>query len=176
MGRAGASGAGSSLIWVLNMKTNFFDLWTMCLKSILSETCVVASYHMWPQKEALDCERHWAKRSVTRNKLVNLLFCSLSYVMGVETFFFVEYIWKHNFFLRPKGQFYGKGTCYVIFSVWVEIFFEGHFSHLPNNGTTNNLIVCNCVIVWFCDPFAKYSINSKSKYHPISITLETSIS
>ena len=48
-------------------KKLFFVLWTMSLKSILSEICVVASYHMWSQKEALNCERCFASVSVARN-------------------------------------------------------------------------------------------------------------
>ena len=44
-GRTGSGRSGSTRIWVLHMETMFFFvLWTMCLKSILSETCVVASY------------------------------------------------------------------------------------------------------------------------------------
>ena len=34
----------------------FFVLWTMCLKSLLSEICVAVIPHMWPQQEALVCE------------------------------------------------------------------------------------------------------------------------
>ena len=49
-------------------KQTFFVPRTMCLKSILSEICVASSYHMWPHKEALDCERHFASITVASNK------------------------------------------------------------------------------------------------------------
>ena len=53
-------------------KQSFFVLWTISLKSILSEICVVASYHMWLQKEALDCERRSASLNVARNNTIYL--------------------------------------------------------------------------------------------------------
>ena len=66
----------------------FFLSWTMCLKSLLSETSVVASYmHIWPQKEALDC------------KLVSFRSASLANTHNKPCDKFVLYIKENSFWI-----------------------------------------------------------------------------
>ena len=56
----------------------------------------------------------------------------------------------------------------VVFSNWAETFFLG-FSDLLKNEMTNNLYVCDCVILWpFCVCNASCVLISISEYLPMS--------
>ena len=46
-----------------------------------------------------------------------------------------------------EGEYYVIRTIYAIFSDWAETFFLG-FSDLRNNEITNDLYVCDSIILW----------------------------
>ena len=56
----------------------------------------------------------------------------------------------YNACYTSEGEYYVIRPIYVIFSDWAEIFFLA-VSCLPNNEMTNNLCVCDFVILSFCD-------------------------
>ena len=105
---------------------------------------------------------------------MTLPFFPLSHVMGVVKYFSVEHNWIHNFLYVWKHSTIVSEQTMLFSAIKLKLFFC--FPHLLNNEITNNLYVCESVIVWpFCVCNAKCVIISIYKYLQNSTLFDTII-
>ena len=92
-------------------KQCFSVVWTMCLKSILSEICVVANYPMWPQKEALNFKlASLSSASLVMNKL-KLIWTKISKQLVCQ------HVFWHPWWRNSKIIFFANKTWPYIWNL-----------------------------------------------------------
>ena len=136
-------GSTTLFIWKIIVYENFMTNFFLDVSGIIDKSNnLIVGFSIFLRPKALHSHDAQRKYTTTFNKFVLT-------VKWNEFWRLIIFLIKF-YYTSVRGQYYVIRANYVIFSDWVETFFQGFSDHLSNEMTIN-LYVCDSVILLFCD-------------------------